>query len=71
MNIEIMRAFVKLRQILSSHAELARKLVDLERKYDARFRVVFDAIRELMKEPESTRRKIGFRSGREDGQRLV
>ncbi|MBI2155278.1 MAG: ORF6N domain-containing protein, partial [Candidatus Rokubacteria bacterium] len=50
-NIEIMRAFVRLRRILGSHADLARKLAALERKYDAQFRVVFDAIRELMAPP--------------------
>src|SRR5882672_12124555 len=46
-NIQIMRAFVRLRQLLASHAELARKLEALEKRYDAQFRVVFDAIREL------------------------
>ena len=59
-NIEIMRAFVKLRQILTSHAELARKLEELEKKYDSQFRVVFDAIRQLMEKPEPGRKKIGF-----------
>ena len=59
-NIQIMRAFVRLRQILSSHAGLARKLDALEQKYDAQFRVVFDAIRALMAEPEKPKRKIGF-----------
>jgi len=59
-NIEIMRAFVRLRRMLSSHAELARKLDSLERKYDAQFKVVFDAIRELMRPPESKKRPIGF-----------
>lgn len=47
-NIEIMRAFVRLRQMLASNAQLARKLADLEKKYDAQFKVVFDAIRQLM-----------------------
>ena len=47
-NIEIMRAFVRLRRLLSSHAELARKLDDLERKYDKQFAIVFQAIRKLM-----------------------
>ena len=47
-NIEIMRAFVRLRQLITTHVELARKLVTIERKYDAQFKVVFDAIRELM-----------------------
>jgi hypothetical protein len=61
-NIEIMRAFVRLRRILSSHADLARKLDELEKKYDAQVRVVFDAIRRLMapKEPEPSKKKIGF-----------
>ena len=59
-NIEIMRAFVRLRRILASHADLARKLEALEKKYDAQFRVVFEAIRELMKPPETKRRPIGF-----------
>ena len=60
-NIEIMRAFVRLRQMLASNAGLARKLAALEKKYDAQFRVVFDAIRELMTPPEpKKRRPIGF-----------
>ena len=59
-NVEIMRAFVRLRQILASNTELARKLAALERKYDAQFKVVFDAIRELMAPPTPKRRKIGF-----------
>jgi hypothetical protein len=60
-NIEIMRAFVKLRRLLATHVELARKLDALEKKYDAQFRVVFDAIRELMRPPEPKKRPIGFR----------
>ena len=60
-NIEIVRAFVRLRQILASHADLARKLDALEKKYDAQFKVVFDAIRELMSPPDKKRRRlIGF-----------
>ncbi len=59
-NIEIMRAFVRLRQILSTHADLARKLAAMEQKYDAQFKVVFDAIRKLMTVDEKPRRKIGF-----------
>ncbi len=59
-NIEIMRAFVRLRKILTSNAELARKLEALEKKYDAQFKVVFDAIRQLMAQPEPARKKIGF-----------
>ena len=59
-NIEIMRAFVRLRQMLVSNAELARKLHALEKKYDAQFKVVFDAIRELMTPPDKPRRRIGY-----------
>ena len=59
-NVEIMRTFVRLRQLLASNAELARKLEMLERKYDAQFKVVFDAIRQLMVPPEPNKRKIGF-----------
>ncbi len=55
-----MRAFVRLRQLLASNAQLARKLDALEKKYDAQFRVVFQAIRELMTPPEPNKRKIGF-----------
>ena len=59
-NIEIMRAFVRLRQLLASNDRLARKLEALEKKYDAQFKVVFDAIRQLMAPPEPKKRKIGF-----------
>ena len=60
-NIEIMRAFVSLRQMLVTNTALARKLATLEKKYDAQFKVVFDAIRELMKPPEpKKKRPIGF-----------
>jgi hypothetical protein len=59
-NIEIMRAFVRLRRMLASNEDLARKLAALERKYDAQFKVVFDAIRELMAPPKPTTRRIGF-----------
>ena len=71
-NIEIMRAFVLLRQLLATHAELARKLAELERKYDTQFRVVFDAIRQLMEPvPDvGSRPEIGFRSST-SGQRSV
>ena len=62
-NIEIMRAFVQLRQMLSSHADLARKLETLEKKYDAQFKIVFDAIRELMTPPAAPKRRIGFVAG--------
>jgi hypothetical protein len=60
-NIEIMRTFVRLRRLLASHKDLARKLDDLERKYDSQFKVVFDAIHELMTPAASKPRRIGFR----------
>jgi hypothetical protein len=59
-NIGIMRAFVKLRQMLASNAELSRKLADMEKKYDAQFKVVFDAIRQLMSPAAKPKREIGF-----------
>ena len=61
-NIEIMRAFVKLRQMLASNAELSRRLDELESKYDKQFKIVFDAIRQLMATPGRNRKEIGFRS---------
>jgi len=62
-NIEIMRAFVRFRRMLSTHEELARKLDALERKYDEQFKVVFDAIRQLMIPPASNKAgRIGFRA---------
>jgi ORF6N domain-containing protein len=64
-NVEIMRAFVRLRQMLAAHADLARKLAALEKRYDAQFKVVFDAIRELMTPPTGTKRPIGFTSWQE------
>ena len=60
-NVEIMRAFVRLRQLLQTNAELARKLAALEKKYDAQFRIVFDAIRELMEPTTPQTHPIGFR----------
>ena len=60
-NIEIMRAFVKLREMIASHKGLAKRLAELEKKYDAQFKVVFDAIRQLMATPEPREKKIGFR----------
>lgn len=61
MSVYVVRTFVRLRQLLASHESLARKLEALERKYDAQFKVVFDAIRELMTPPApKKRRPIGF-----------
>ena len=59
-NVEIMRAFVRLRRMLASNAELSRKLDALERKYDSQFKVVFDAIRQLMTPESKPRSPIGF-----------
>ena len=60
-NVEIMRAFVRLRRLLASHADLQRRLDELEKKYDEKFRVVFEAIRQLMAPPEQGRARIGFK----------
>jgi hypothetical protein len=63
-NIAIMRTFVRLREMLATHADLAHKLEALEKKYDAQFKVVFEAIRQLMKPPEPPRGRIGFQTPR-------
>lgn len=60
-NIENIRAFVRLRRMLGSHKDLARRLDDLEKKYDKRFAVVFKAIRVLMLPPKSPKPRIGFK----------
>jgi hypothetical protein len=62
-NIEIMRAFVRLRQMLQQNTELARKLAALERKYDGQFKMVFEAIRDLMAPTPKEKPRIGFRKG--------
>ncbi|MCK4628645.1 MAG: ORF6N domain-containing protein [Sedimentisphaerales bacterium] len=59
-NVEIMRTFVRLRQMLASNTELARKLDNLEKKYDTKFRVVFEAIRQLMAPPSKQKNKEPF-----------
>ena len=66
-NVAIMRTFVRLREILLTHKDLARKLEELEKKYDSQFRVVFDAIRELMAPPGKSKRPIGFAPWPENG----
>jgi len=60
-SVQVVRAFVRPREILATHKDLARKLEELEKRYDAQFKVVFDAIRQLMARPENPRRSIGFR----------
>ena len=60
MSVFIVRAFIRLREILTAHKDLANKLAELENKYDSQFKIVFDAIRALMDEPEKPKRTIGF-----------
>lgn len=60
-NVEIMRAFVRLRRMLAANKDLARRLEELEKKYDAQFKIVFDAIRQLMAPPGPPTESIGFR----------
>ncbi|MDA8242156.1 MAG: ORF6N domain-containing protein [Nitrospiraceae bacterium] len=64
-NIQIMRTFTRIREMLATHKDLQKKIEDMEKKYDAQFKVVFDAIRELMRPPETKKRKIGFGRERE------
>jgi len=59
-NVEVVRAFVRLRRILAENAGLARRLDELEKKYDVQFKVVFDTIRQLMLPPEPKKKRIGF-----------
>jgi len=59
-SILVVRAFVRMREMLSVHAELSRKIDEMEKKYDAQFKVVFDAFRKLMDSPKTPRRQIGF-----------
>ena len=61
-NVAIMRAFVRLRRMLAGNEELTRKVNELEKKYDAQFKVVFDAIRNLMKPLPIQPKQIGFRA---------
>jgi hypothetical protein len=65
-NIEIMRAFVKMRRLLASHAKLEKKLLELEEKYDGQFAMVFEALKQLMAPPEPKRKRIGFRGKEEE-----
>lgn len=60
-NIQIMRTFTKLREMLITHADLRRKIEAMERKYDQRFRIVFEALRSLLKPPTKKRKEIGFK----------
>jgi len=60
MNIAIMRAFLQLRAMLATHEDLKRKIMHMERRYDARFQAIFAALREMLDEPEPSKRQIGF-----------
>ena len=64
-NIQIMRTFTKIREMLSSHKDLRHKIEEMEKKYDSQFKIVFNAIKELMAPPEKQVRKIGFKIGKE------
>jgi len=68
-SVQVVRAFVRLRQMLASNAELARKLAAMEKKYDAQFKVVFEAIRQLMSPPAKPKREIGFHAKDDDDQK--
>jgi hypothetical protein len=61
MSLYVVRAFVRLRRSVGDHADILRRMDDMEKKYDAHFKVVFDAIRQLMAVPEKPRRSIGFK----------
>ena len=60
-NIQIMRTFTKIREMLATHKELRQKIGEIEKKYDHQLKVVFDAIRQLMSPPEAKKRKVGFK----------
>ena len=59
-NIQIMRAFMRLREMLATHDDLRRKIEEMEKKYDENFAIVFEAIKELLKQEDEPRKKIGF-----------
>jgi phage regulator Rha-like protein len=59
-NIQIMRTFTKLREMLMTHKDLKKKIEAMEKKYDYQFKIVFDAIKQLLEPPEKTKKKIGF-----------
>jgi hypothetical protein len=59
-NIQIMRAFIKMRQLFISHEDLKQKIIAIERKYDKQFQIVFEAIQQLLEEEEKPKQKIGY-----------
>lgn len=64
-NVQIMRAFVRMRQLLTSHKGLMDKILAMEKKYDEQFKIIFQAIYRLMEEEEKPKRQIGFQTGKE------
>lgn len=65
-NIQIMRTFTKIREMLATHKDLQKKIDDMEKKYDHQFKTVFDAIKQLLTPPEAKKRKIGFKREHEN-----
>lgn len=59
-SIQVVRAFIRLRELAITHADLSRRIDRMEENYDSKFKIVFDAIRKLIAPPEKERRKIGF-----------
>ena len=68
-NIAIMRAFVQLRQMLASNEQLRRKIEEMEKRYDAKFQIVFDAIKRMLQAPKPTAHRIGFHAGKDEKSR--
>ena len=60
-NIQIMRAFIKLREMLITHKDLRKKIEEMEMKYDEQFKIVFTAIKKLLSPPDKTKKPIGFK----------
>ena len=66
-NIQIMRTFTKLRELLATHKDLQKKIEEMEEKYDYQFKVIFDTIKQLIEPPQRSGKRIGFLRGKEDG----
>jgi hypothetical protein len=65
-SIQVVRAFIRLRSLLAAHKELAQKIAAMEKRYDSRFKIVFEAIRQLLEPPPQPKRRIGFHTGGEE-----
>ena len=59
-NIQIMRTFVRPRELLSTHKNLQKKIDEMEKKYDSQFQIVFETIKEILRPPDKSKREIGF-----------